>query len=86
MIEDDGTWKMWIGKRSSTKQTFPGMYDNIVRKASFVLDLDLEHSLKAAGGLGHDLTPTECMIKESGEEAQIPKELIDGKIKAVGVQ
>jgi len=39
---------------------------------------------KAAGGLSHDLTPTECMIKECAEEAQIPKELIDGKLKAVG--
>ncbi len=39
---------------------------------------------KAAGGLSHDLTPTECMIKECGEEAQIPKELIVGNLKAVG--
>ena len=39
---------------------------------------------KAAGGLSHDLTPTECMIKECGEEAQIPKEFITGKLKAVG--
>ncbi len=39
---------------------------------------------KAAGGLSHDLTPTECMIKECGEEAQIPKELVVGKLKAVG--
>jgi hypothetical protein len=31
VIDDDGTWKMWIGKRSPTKQTFPGMYDNLVR-------------------------------------------------------
>lgn len=39
---------------------------------------------KAAGGLSHDLTPTECMAKECGEEAQIPKDLIEGKLKAVG--
>ncbi|CAF4265477.1 unnamed protein product, partial [Adineta steineri] len=67
VIDDDGTWRMWIGKRSKTKQTFPGMYDNL-----------------AAGGLSHDLTPTECMIKECGEEAQIPKELVVGKLKSVG--
>lgn len=30
-IDDNGTWRMWIGKRSPTKQTFPGMYDNMVR-------------------------------------------------------
>jgi len=40
--------------------------------------------LKAAGGLSYDLTPTECMIKECAEEAQISKELIVGKLKAVG--
>ncbi len=34
VIDDDGTWRMWIGKRSITKQTFPGMYDNMVRKMS----------------------------------------------------
>ncbi len=39
---------------------------------------------KAAGGLSHDLTPTECMVKECGEEAHIPKDLIDKKLKAVG--
>jgi hypothetical protein len=32
VIDDDGTWRMWIGKRSKTKQTFPDMYDNLVRK------------------------------------------------------
>ncbi|CAF4529695.1 unnamed protein product [Rotaria sp. Silwood1] len=67
VIDDDGTWRMWIGKRSKTKQTFPGMYDNL-----------------AAGGLSHDLTPTECMIKECEEEAQIPKQLATEKLKAVG--
>lgn len=66
-IDEEGTWRMWIGKRSPTKQTFPGMYDNM-----------------AAGGLSHDLTPTECMIKECAEEAQIPRELIDGNLKAIG--
>jgi len=79
---------MWIGKRSKTKQTFPGMYDNMVRKllkAMFISnDKFVIYFSKAAGGLSHDLTPTECMIKECGEEAQIPKELIVGKIKAVG--
>lgn len=40
--------------------------------------------MQAAGGLSHDLTPTECMIKECGEEAKISRELIDGKLKAVG--
>ncbi|UJR27198.1 hypothetical protein I4U23_008494 [Adineta vaga] len=67
VIDTDGTWRMWVGKRSSTKQTFPGMYDNL-----------------AAGGLSHDLTPTACMIKECDEEANISKDLIDGKLKAVG--
>ncbi|CAF3634254.1 unnamed protein product [Rotaria sp. Silwood1] len=67
VIDDDGTWRMWIGKRSKTKQTFPGMYDNL-----------------AAGGLSHDLTPTECMIKECEEETQIPKQLATEKLKAVG--
>ncbi len=37
VIDDDGTWKMWMGKRSSTKQTFPGMYDNLVRKILFII-------------------------------------------------
>jgi hypothetical protein len=32
VIEDDGTWRMWIGQRSKTKQTFPGMFDNMVSK------------------------------------------------------
>jgi hypothetical protein len=76
---------MWIGKRSEKKETFPGMYDNMVRKSlshytmSFVII-----PFKAAGGLSHDLTPTECMIKECGEEAQIPQELVVGKLKSVG--
>ena len=26
----DGEVKMWIGKRSATKPTFPNMYDNMV--------------------------------------------------------
>ncbi|CAM2723088.1 unnamed protein product [Rotaria socialis] len=29
VIDENGTWHMWIGKRSATKQTFPGMYDNM---------------------------------------------------------
>ena len=32
VIGEDGTWRMWLGKRSKTKQTFPGMYDNLVSK------------------------------------------------------
>ncbi len=43
-IDNDGTWKMWTGKRSKTKQTFPGMYDNLVRKTwrnMFISDLNL---------------------------------------------
>jgi len=86
IIENDGTLKMWIGQRSKTKQTFPSMLDNLVRKKkSTNFDCSWTYGFwKAAGGLSHDLTPTECMVKECGEEAQIPKDLIEGKLKAVG--
>ena len=35
VIDEDGTWRMWIGRRSRTKQTFPGMYDNLVSEIFF---------------------------------------------------
>jgi hypothetical protein len=41
-------------------------------------------SFKAAGGLSHDLTPTECIIKECEEEAHIARELSVNKLKSVG--
>jgi hypothetical protein len=78
---------MWIGKRSETKQTFPGMFDNLVRKKfgkKFTFNYKFVIFFKYAGGLSHNLTPTECMVKECGEEAQIPEELVADKLKAVG--
>ena len=32
-----GEYKMWIGRRSKTKQTFPDMLDNMVFRLIFVL-------------------------------------------------
>ena len=30
LLTDDGKFKMWIGRRSATKPTFPGLLDNMV--------------------------------------------------------
>ena len=30
VVESDGSMKMWIGRRSLTKQTYPGLLDNTV--------------------------------------------------------
>ncbi|XP_030828536.1 nudix hydrolase 24, chloroplastic isoform X1 [Strongylocentrotus purpuratus] len=57
---------MWIGKRSSTKQTYPGKLDQI-----------------AAGGLPAGMSIKECMMKESEEEASIPRN-ISSKAVSVG--
>ena len=30
LLTDNGKFKMWIGRRSATKPTFPGLLDNMV--------------------------------------------------------
>ncbi|KAK2798747.1 hypothetical protein FQN50_008729 [Emmonsiellopsis sp. PD_5] len=60
-------WKIWIPHRAEDKSTFPGMLDNV-----------------SAGGLGSKLIKdtkkpqyiSYCMIKEAGEEANIPEEAV----------
>lgn len=59
--------KIWTPKRSSTKQTYPGMMDNSV-----------------AGGLSTGEKPSECLVRESMEEASLP-ESIAKNAKACGI-
>lgn len=65
-VRQGGAIFLWIGRRSRTKQTYPGMLDNAV-----------------AGGLPYGLTARQCLIKECGEEAGIPKALAE-KARPVG--
>ncbi|TPX39532.1 hypothetical protein SeLEV6574_g07144 [Synchytrium endobioticum] len=58
VIDQDGSMKMWIARRSYKKQTWPGFLDNIV-----------------GGGLPAGVTPSENIIKECAEEANIPPEI-----------
>lgn len=34
-VKKNGEYKMWIARRSKTKQTYPGMLDNFVREFFF---------------------------------------------------
>ncbi|KAJ2484549.1 hypothetical protein IWW37_006136 [Coemansia sp. RSA 2050] len=54
-----GELRMWVGRRSLNKPTWPGYLDQI-----------------AAGGIGDGMGAWECMVKECGEEAGIPPELV----------
>ncbi|KAK3103720.1 hypothetical protein FSP39_021319 [Pinctada imbricata] len=65
-VDKGGEIHMWISQRSSTKQTYPNMYDQLV-----------------AGGLTSGLGFRECAVKECGEEASIPPELLTN-IKSCG--
>lgn len=49
---------LWIGTRSKTKSTWPGMLDNIV-----------------AGAQPYGISPSENVVKECKEEANIPSEI-----------
>lgn len=55
-VRDGDQLKMWIGKRSPTKQTAPGKLDQIV-----------------AGGLPAGIGVMDNLVKECGEEADIPE-------------
>ncbi|XP_026667496.1 uncharacterized protein YJR142W isoform X1 [Ceratina calcarata] len=59
-------FSIWLQKRSPTKQTWPGYWDNMV-----------------SGGLSVGFGINETAIKEAGEEASIPNNLI-AKLKSAG--
>jgi len=63
-----GEYKIWVARRSLTKQEYPGMLDST-----------------AGGTLGVWEDPEDCMLREADEEASLDKELMRGKMKAVGI-
>mgnify|MGYP001167012368 FL=1 len=64
--DQNGNISLWISKRSQTKQTWPGCFDNFV-----------------AGGLSVGLSVKETAIKESQEEANLPKNIAEN-VEAAG--
>lgn len=66
VVNDDGSISVWMQKRSSTKQTWPGRMDNFV-----------------AGGLSTGYSIRETVIKETEEEANLPKHLAE-RMQAAG--
>lgn len=59
--------KIWVPRRSPTKQTYPSMLDNTV-----------------AGGIAAGEDPYECIIREAGEEASLPEDLVKSRIRRCG--
>ncbi|KAJ3120544.1 hypothetical protein HK100_012750 [Physocladia obscura] len=62
LLNTHDNMRMWVARRSFSKQTYPGMLDNMVLASSFP---------PVAGGLPHGLSPTENIIKECAEEANL---------------
>ncbi|KAJ1558636.1 hypothetical protein HK096_008529, partial [Nowakowskiella sp. JEL0078] len=60
---------MWIARRSRSKQTYPGMLDNLV----------------GGGGLPHLQNPFSNMVKEAEEEANLSPDFVKKNLKAVGL-
>ena len=58
IVRQGSNIKMWVGRRSKHKPTFPGMLDNMV-----------------AGGQPIGLSLIDNLVKECGEEANIPPDL-----------
>ena len=52
--------KVWVPRRSSTKQTWPGALDNTV----------------AGGLSAADASPLDCLVREADEEASLPQDLV----------
>lgn len=63
----EGELKLWVPRRSATKQTYGGMLDNTV-----------------AGGIATGESSFECIVREAGEEASLPEDLVRKDVKAVG--
>lgn len=56
---DDGELRMWLARRSATKQTYPGLLDNLVRPHA---------------ALHIDAVPSEVVRKEPLKEASLEVE------------
>ncbi|XP_038577555.1 thiamin pyrophosphokinase 2 isoform X1 [Micropterus salmoides] len=81
-VGEGGEVSMWLARRSNTKQTYPGLLDNVVSPASThtvrtgvsylpqVNEADV--CLQAAGGLAAGVGIKHTLIKECQEEACIP--------------
>ncbi|KAI5480423.1 thiamine pyrophosphokinase-related protein [Pseudohyphozyma bogoriensis] len=68
-IEEPGEpLKVWVPKRSATKQTWPSYYDNTV-----------------AGGITSGQSPWEAVIRECEEEASLPADFVEPRVKSTGV-
>ncbi|KAI9732360.1 MAG: hypothetical protein M1834_001567 [Cirrosporium novae-zelandiae] len=65
--------RIWVPRRSATKQTYPSMLDNSVAGGI---------SISASGVVE---SPFETMVRESEEEASLPPALVRGLARAVGV-
>ncbi len=81
LVKDD-QMHMWIAKRSKSKQTYPGMLDNIVGgnlslfQSPFVDPAFSSFMVLLTGGLTAGLTPLQVMQKECVEEASFPQDII----------
>ena len=70
----DGQICLWIGRRSPTKETWPGLLDNCFAGRSFWFNFRSFEVINL-GGYTAGLDIMEILVKEAAEEASIPKEL-----------
>ncbi|KAK0701152.1 thiamine pyrophosphokinase-related protein [Apiosordaria backusii] len=65
---NDGQIKIWVQKRSQSTAFYPGLLDNTV----------------ASSSIPDGQLPVEAAIREAGEEASLPEDLVRSKIKSCG--
>ena len=70
----DGQICLWIGRRSPTKETWPGLLDNCFAGRSFLVNFRSFEVINL-GGYTAGLDIMEILVKEAAEEASIPEEL-----------
>ena len=72
----DGQICLWIGRRSPTKETWPGLLDNCFAGKSFWVNAGSFKFMRVIlGGYTAGLDIMEILVKEAAEEASIPEEL-----------
>jgi hypothetical protein len=75
MVDEQGNTLVWVARRAKTKQTWPGLLDNCVRRRKKKKKRWIINKDQVAGGISYQYKIKDTVVKECDEEASIPYEL-----------